>query len=134
MVRLIEITLAVLLAGSLYVAPALASDLPAPLDQALSEAEDSGKLRFSYTQEFIWPGHEPIIERFDAASGDWTLISGKPEKLDKKGKKKLKNWKRIESAPGELLYADYRSTFKETKLVEEFKSHLRDHVSGLIET
>ncbi len=108
---------------SLFV-PASADDLPAPLDTALSEAEANDKMRFSYTQTFTWVGTEPIVERFDAATKKWTLISGSPDNLPKKARKKHKNWRKGESIPGGLLYADYRSSFKNIQLTEETEETL----------
>ncbi len=105
---------------ALSAAPAaIAEELPGPLETALTEAEANNKLRVSYTQSFEWPGNNPVVERYDAAADEWTLISGDPEALDRKGQKKLKTWKRVESAPGELLYADYRGSLRDATLEEE---------------
>ena len=109
-------------AAAAMIAPASASTLPSPLEAAISEAEQAGKLRFSYTQTFVWRDNAPVVDRYDAVTDSWTRISGSPDGWDNPGPKKLRNWTRIESRPGELLYADYRDSFSGVELVEETDS------------
>ena len=98
---------------------AAAQDLPAPLETAVSEAEAQDDRRFSYTQTFVWRDFPPVVDRYDATTDSWTRISGTTDGWDNPGPKKLRNWTRIESRPGELLYADYRDSFSGVKLIEE---------------
>jgi len=89
-------------------APASASDLPEPVDRALREAEAQKKLRVSYTMTFRWRGAPEIVTRYDAREDRWSVLKGSPDALDDNGRKKFETYKRVESKPGGLTYADYR--------------------------
>ncbi|WP_306250276.1 hypothetical protein [Parvularcula sp. IMCC14364] len=115
--RLIALTTACL--ALVLFSQATAQELPAPLEAAVSEAEAQDQRRFSYTQTFIWRDFPPVVDRYDASTDSWTRISGTTDGWDNPGPKKLRNWTRIESRPGELLYADYRGSFSGVKLIEE---------------
>ena len=112
----------VLSAGlAMIAAPAaLALDaLPQPLDKALSEAEARQNFKVSYTMTWQWEEAADVVERYDARTGEWTLVSGDPGALDRTGRKKLNTYKRVESEPGGLLYADYRDSLKGVTLDQE---------------
>ena len=93
--------------------------LPPLLDKALKEAEAQSDLRVSYTMTFLWPGEEDIVSRYDAKQKNWSLISGNPKALPRKARSKYNKFKRIESVPGGLVYADYRGSIKSAMQVEE---------------
>ncbi len=90
------------------ITPAGASALPEPVDRALREAEAQNKLRVSYTMTFRWRGAPEIVTRYDANQDRWSVIKGSPDGLDENGRKKFETYKRVESKPGGLTYADYR--------------------------
>ncbi len=106
------------LAAHAAAAPPQAS-FPAPLDAALSEAEETPRARYSYTMTFEWQGADPIVARFEVQSRDWTLISGDPSQLPGEARKRFENVKKSESVPGGLLYADFREHLKQVRLIEE---------------
>ncbi len=100
-------------------AAAAQSGFPAPVEKALAEAEAQDDYRVSYSMRFIWPDAEPVTARYDATTKRWATLSGDPDALSGAGPKKFKTWKRVESKPGGLLYADYRSSLRDVTLVGE---------------
>lgn len=93
--------------------------LPTPLDAAFQEAEARQDVRVSYTMTWQWRGAEDVVERYDAKTDRWTVVQGNPKALSRAARKKLKTYKRIESVPGGLFYADYRSQLKGVVLDRE---------------
>ena len=82
--------------------------LPPLMDTAFSEAEAQPDLCLSFTMEFRWKDHPPIVERFDGNTRKWILISGDRDSLPRQARAKLRRYKSLESAPGGLSYGDYR--------------------------
>ena len=78
-----------------------------------------------------WEDQPEVVERYDARTDSWTLVSGDPDALDRNGRKKLKTYKRVESVPGGLLYADYRDSLKGVTLDQETdEAYLYNFVAG----
>ncbi len=96
---------------------ALGNALPDPVDRALSEAEANADLQLSFTMVFQWRDGPEIVKRFDGENRTWHLLDGDPGALDRAGRAKLKNTKRLESRPGGLVAADYRPQIKQADLV-----------------
>ena len=109
----------VFIACSVLSAPLSAEDFPGPVETALQSAESQAGLRVSYTMVFQWPGVLDIVQRYDANLDQWTPISGDPSQLDANGAKKFRTYKRVESKPGGLTYADYRSHLRDVRLISE---------------
>jgi hypothetical protein len=99
----------------LFGVAAAAQPLPTPLEQALTEAETAGPLKVSFTLRFQWPGEEDVVQRFDAAAHKWKTLEGNPEALSSEARAKLQQVKREECRPGGLLYADFRSSFRDVR-------------------
>ncbi|MEO1149818.1 MAG: hypothetical protein AAFW83_02410 [Pseudomonadota bacterium] len=99
--------------------PSTAQTLPAPVDTALSRAEADNEIRVSYTMTFQWFDGPQIKSRFDAREKAWTVVSGNPDALPAKARKKYETYKRVESKPGGLTYADYRKHLRSVALIEE---------------
>lgn len=95
--------------------------LPVSIDKALQEAEAVSDLKLNFTITFRWPGIEDIVQRYDATRNEWTPVSGNPEDLNATGRRKLQAYKRLESAPGGLVYADYREHIMDVTLLDDSK-------------
>ncbi len=93
--------------------------LPLPVENALSAAEVHQNLRASFTIKFVWENDIEIIERYDAISQAWTPISGNKERLSRRGRERLRKYKKLEAKPGGLLYSDYRDNLKNVALKEK---------------
>lgn len=102
-----------------HTTPLYAQDMPVPLDQALAEAEQTPKLKISYTMRFEWPGAPAITTRYDARTEDWTILQGNQDALPGPARQKLRNVQKSESRPGGLLYADFREYLTQIELFQE---------------
>lgn len=94
--------------ATLYLMLTLLAPLPAPVDAALREAEATPKLQVSFSMRFAAAGNAPVTMRFDARTRDWTTLDGDMRQLSPDAQQKLRNVMKSESAPGGLLYADFR--------------------------
>ncbi len=93
--------------------------LPEPVDRALLEAEANSKLRVSFTLEFKESGKTVLLERFDAQTKKWTVQQGARQNLSKEALKFYKKYCKFESAPGGLVYADYRDSLGDVSVFAE---------------
>ncbi|GJL92126.1 hypothetical protein [Hyphococcus sp.] len=59
------------------------------------------------------------MERYDAGRNAWTLVSGDKAALSDKAQDNLEKYKRLESQPGGLIYADYRNHLTNVRLSNE---------------
>ena len=108
-----------LMGALLSAVPVSASTLPDPVDRALREAEAHADLRLSFTLVFQWADGPEIVERYDAANGQWTVLSGDPDTLDPTARHKLDQAKRLEAMPGGLVAADYRKSIAAADLISQ---------------
>ncbi|WP_425409915.1 hypothetical protein [Hyphococcus sp.] len=104
-----------------HTGPAVAEQdsLPAPVDTALREAEAVSDLRVSFTMEFQWMGGLTVVERYDAGRDEWAPVSGDKTALSDNARDNLEKYKQLESAPGGLIYADYRDHLSNVRLTDE---------------
>ena len=107
-----------LLAAPLLLGSALAQDLPAPLDAALSRAEAAGPAAYAFTMRFAWADAPPVTLRFAPDAG-WRTVSGDPDALPDDARDALATLKEDEAKPGGLLYGDFRPALRDVTLREE---------------
>ncbi len=100
------------------------TSLPIPVDRALRVAELDGDVRISFTMRFQWANDIVIVQRYDAVTKKWTILEGNPDLLTRRGRERLKKYKKLESKPGGLLYGDYRDSLKDVFLAKETEQTL----------
>ena len=108
-----------LMGALLGAVPAGAATLPDLVEHALREAEAHADLRLSFTLVFQWANGPEIVERYEAANGEWTVLSGDPDALDPTARRKLAQAKRLEAMPGGLVAADYRKSIAAADLMSQ---------------